>query len=302
MTFRFRKPRRTRQLGEDSGPFDEAKGKALLILDAYQQEYGWWSKDAFLTARDIHEETGVNLDTLYASLRRWWKTYRYVRRSTTRTIYGTVVYTYAISEKSVRWLNGFGRYLPLDRWRQEIEAHQRARQQEFRKKEIEREARLRELQEKLDAGLSPFTEEPRRHGTTKTEILYVLSQSRQRPLTAADCYVRTGVPVDTCMVALLRMSRDGLVQRVPDLEGSRVLCYQIALAGDQYLTWAKKNLPYRRIIRQIEEWQAEVHSVLARLSSESHRRITASALHEALKEEQDNVGNSGSGNSKSDRL
>ena len=283
VTIRYQKIRRPRYLGQDSGKFDEAKGKTLLMLRAYEQQYGRWSMNVFLTARQIHEETGVNLETLYASLRRWWKKCHYVRRNKTRTIYGEVVYTYAIAERGKRWLEGFGKYLPLARFAREIEQWQRERQEELRRKVILREEHYQEILRQIQMGKSPFTAvKPTRYGTTKTKILHVLSRSPRRPLTAAECYARTGVPVETCLVSLNRMSHDGLVRRVHGSTGNGVYYYQITPEGHQYLDWAKKKLLYRQIMQQVQDWQTRVETLLAGLAEDQSHRFKASALQQAL--------------------
>ena len=284
---RYQKIRKPRYPSQDSGKFNEVKGKTLMILRAYEKKYGPWSKDAFLTAREIHEETGVNLETLYASLGRWYRKCHYVRRSRTRSIYGNIVYTYAIGERGRRWLDGFGKYLPLDRFAREIEQWQEKRQEELRKKEIIREERFQEIQRQIRMGKSPFSPvKPSRYGNTRTKILYVLSRSPRRPLTAVDCYARTGVPVETCLVSLLRMSRDGLIQRVPGHTNDDVYYYRITLEGRQYLDWAKKKLLYRQIIQELDEWQKRVETLLKRLTKDKYHRLKASTLQWALLEDE----------------
>lgn len=79
-----------------NGKRNSCKGKTLIILYHFE--------DKHLTARQIHEYTGVSYEYLEARLSFWYNI-RYVNRKPTSPAKGRPVWTYCIAERGKKFVD-----------------------------------------------------------------------------------------------------------------------------------------------------------------------------------------------------
>jgi hypothetical protein len=132
---RLYKSRHPRFSGQESGLWNEAKSKTLLILYWRYQN----GETDSIGLQDLQELTGVGYRTLATGLPKWNR-WRYIRRrlivkeSSLYKHKSRSVYGYAIATKGIRWIEEWARhYLPVRRYRDEImrwQDFQRAKQEQ----------------------------------------------------------------------------------------------------------------------------------------------------------------------------
>jgi DNA-binding PadR family transcriptional regulator len=231
-----------------------------------------------LTARRIHELSGVGLRTLYSHLPRWHRIGYVTRRLRDG------VYVYRLAARGNRFLFRFASiFLPVDRFRAEIEEHQRVRAEEERQENLRRRMRMASCQEKLRQEKATIQRTPiSRNGASKYKLLHVL-QRETEPWPALSCRIYSGVSMGATMVALGRMSEAGLVESIRGPRDRPVLHYRITEAGCEYLVWARKHLDCRALIREIDEWQSTALPIVERLSIRQDGHATAADFDKELR-------------------
>jgi hypothetical protein len=73
-----------------------------------------------VTTSELSQLAGVNLDSLWVLILRWWKRWGYVERYD----HYPFPYTYSITTEGRRWFDKWQHLMPLDRLIKEVEAAQ----------------------------------------------------------------------------------------------------------------------------------------------------------------------------------
>jgi hypothetical protein len=90
------------------GKHNASKAKAIIYLEfLYRKGYKSW-----LTANQIHNETGVSFEYLKSRLTYWYRI-RYLKRGVIDQSKGRSLYTYRIDDRGIRFVN---ERIPFDRY------------------------------------------------------------------------------------------------------------------------------------------------------------------------------------------
>lgn len=121
--------RRHRISGNEPGKWNRLKCKALLLLYLRAERLGN-NKEAAIGLSEIHQLSGVNYNSLKASIGKWHR-WGYLRRyRIKKRFYGYVigeVYGYSITTKGVAWVEWARFYLPVSEYLAEIQRWQAER-------------------------------------------------------------------------------------------------------------------------------------------------------------------------------
>jgi len=99
--------------GRNGDRYNAVKGKCLLCLITNQ--------DKWITAIELADATGLNRLSLFVLLKRWSAPdWHIVQRRMSNGFY-----RYAISKKGFNYFNRWHELMPIKRWQEEIEQHQK---------------------------------------------------------------------------------------------------------------------------------------------------------------------------------